>query len=87
VAHDNQVDIMGPVDRGRKSFDDIADLGTLLLGKAPGRTAPDQITLFANNTGMGLQFAAVGAYVLAKCEQLGLGHVVPTEWFLEETSP
>jgi ornithine cyclodeaminase/alanine dehydrogenase-like protein (mu-crystallin family) len=87
VGHDNQIDIMGPVQRGLKSFDDIADLGSLLLGKAAGRTSPEQITIFANNTGMGLQFAAVGAYVLAKCEELGLGHTVPTPWFLEETSP
>ncbi len=87
VAHDNQIDIMGPVERGHKTFDEIADLGSVLLGRATGRTSPDQITLFANNTGMGLQFAAVGSYVLAKCEALNMGHVVPTEWFLEVTSP
>jgi alanine dehydrogenase len=87
VHHDNQVDILGPVERGLKTFDEIADLGALLLGDAPGRTDPEQITVFANNTGMGIQFAAVGAYVLARCEAVGLGHVVPTEWFLEETSP
>jgi len=87
VHHDNQVDILGPVERGLRSFEEIGDLGSLLLGRLPGRTDPDQITVFANNTGMGLQFAAVGAHVLAAAEEKGLGHVVPTEWFLEETSP
>jgi ornithine cyclodeaminase/alanine dehydrogenase-like protein (mu-crystallin family) len=87
VHHDNQIDILGPVERGLRTFDEITELGTLLLGRAGGRTSPDQITLFANNTGMGLQFAAVGAYVLARCEELGLGHEVPTEWLLEDTSP
>jgi alanine dehydrogenase len=87
VHHDHQIDILGPVERGLRTFDEIADLGSLLLGRVPGRTSPDQITLFANNTGMGLQFAAVGAYVLARCEELGLGHEVPTEWLLEDTSP
>lgn len=87
VHHDSQIDILGPVERGLKSFDDIADLGSLLAGMAPGRSDPDQITVFANNTGMGLQFAAVGAHVLARAEERNLGHVVPTEWFLEETSP
>lgn len=86
VHHDNQVDILGPVERGLRSFDEIVDLGSILQGEA-GRTNPDQITVFANNTGMGIQFAAVGAYVLARCEELGLGHEVPTEWFLEQTSP
>ena len=32
---------------------------------APARTGDDEITIFANNTGMGLQFAAVGARLLA----------------------
>lgn len=86
VHHDNQVDILGPVERGLRSFDEIADLGAILQGKA-GRSSPDEITVFANNTGMGIQFAAVGAYVLAQCEELGLGNEVPTEWLLEETSP
>ena len=87
VHHDNQVDILGPVERGRKTFDDIVELGQLLLDKSLGRKDPEQITVFANNTGMGLQFAAVGAYALRRCEEEGLGQTVPTEWFLERTSP
>jgi alanine dehydrogenase len=87
VHHDKQFDILGPVERGLKSFDDIHDLGSLLLDPAKGRSDPQQITVFANNTGMGLQFAAVGAQVLAASEKEGLGHEVPTEWLLEETSP
>lgn len=87
VHHDNQIDILGPVQRGLKTFDEIGELGGLLLGQFPGRTSPEQITIFANNTGMGLQFAAVGARVLELAEARQLGQVVPTEWFLEETSP
>ena len=34
---------------------------------------------------MGLQFAAVGARALAEAK--GLGHEVPTEWLLEDTTP
>ena len=87
IHHDNQIDILGPVERGLKSYDDIVGLGDLLLDPKRGRTNPEQITVFANNTGMGLQFAAVGAFVLDRAERLGLGHEVPTEWLLEETSP
>ncbi len=36
---------------------------------------------------MGLQFAAVGARALALAEAKGLGHEVPTGWFLEDTAP
>lgn len=87
IRHDNQFDILGPVERGLKTYDEIGELGELLLGRIPGRTRPDQITLFANNTGMGLQFAAVGARILELAEERGLGNVIPTEWFLEDTSP
>jgi alanine dehydrogenase len=87
VHHDKQFDIMGPVDRGLKKWEDIHELGELLAGQAPGRGSADEITVFANNTGMGLQFAAVCARALKLAEERELGHVVPTEWFLEETSP
>lgn len=87
IEYDNQVDIMGPVKRGLKSWDEIGELGDLLVGRFPGRSHRDQITVFANNTGMGLQFAAVGARALALAEAKGLGREVPTEWFLEDTTP
>ncbi|MGP3938458.1 MULTISPECIES: ornithine cyclodeaminase family protein [Streptomyces] len=87
VHHDKQFDILGPVERGRLAWDDIRELGELLLGDAPGRTSPDDITVFANNTGMGVQFAAVCARALELAEREGLGNEVPTDWFLEETSP
>jgi alanine dehydrogenase len=87
IHHDNQYDIMGPVNRGLKRYEDIRELGELLLGKAPGRTSKDQITVFANNTGMGIQFAAVGARVLALAEKKDIGRVIPAEWFLESTTP
>jgi len=87
VHHDKQDDILGPVHRGRLAFDDIRELGELLLGTAPGRAAENDLTVFANNTGMGIQFAAVGARVLELAAERGLGHEVPTGWLLEETSP
>jgi ornithine cyclodeaminase/alanine dehydrogenase-like protein (mu-crystallin family) len=58
-----------------------------LVGRFPGRSRKEQITVFANNTGMGLQFAAVGARTLAQAQAKGLGREVPTEWFVEETTP
>lgn len=87
VHHDKQFDILGPVERGHKSWADIRELGEVLAGQVPGRGSADEITVFANNTGMGLQFAAVCARALELAERQDLGHVVPTDWFLEETSP
>lgn len=83
IEHDNQVDIKVAIEKGTTAW----ELGELLLGRTPGRTDPKQITLFANNTGMGIQFAAVGARVLELARKAGLGHEMPTELFLEETIP
>jgi alanine dehydrogenase len=59
----------------------------LVAGTVKGRTSPQQITLYNNNTGSGIQFAAVGAAVLQRARALGLGRELPTEWFLESVSP
>jgi len=87
VHHDKQYDILGPVDRGLKRWDDYRELGDLLLDPKPARSSEDEITIFANNTGMGIQFAAVGAKILELAEARNLGHVIPTEWFVEDTTP
>lgn len=87
ILHDNQIDILGPIKRGRITMEDIVSIGDLLAGKAAGRGGDTDITVFANNTGMGLQFAAVGARVYELAKNKGLGRHVPTDWFLEATTP
>ena len=87
ILHDNQFDILGPVNRGRMTMDDIVSIGELLSGRGKGRNSDRDITIFANNTGMGLQFAAVGARIYELARARGLGREVPTDWFLEATTP
>jgi ornithine cyclodeaminase/alanine dehydrogenase-like protein (mu-crystallin family) len=62
-------------------------LAKLLIGEAPGRTSERQITVFKNNVGMGIQFAAVGARVYELAKKKGLGREVPTDWFLKNIHP
>ncbi|MBI5909057.1 MAG: ornithine cyclodeaminase family protein [Betaproteobacteria bacterium] len=63
-----------------------AELGDLLVGKATGRTSPKQITFHMNGSA-GVQFAALGGKILENARNKGLGHEVPTDWFLEELHP
>lgn len=65
----------------------IADLGQLASGRASGRQRADEATLFVNNIGMGLQFAAVGARVYEAARARGLGRDLPTDWFTENVHP
>jgi ornithine cyclodeaminase/alanine dehydrogenase-like protein (mu-crystallin family) len=62
-------------------------LSDVVAGRAPGRTDDRQKTCFSNNLGLGFQFAAVGAQVLRKARERGLGHELPDDWFTETVHP
>ncbi len=87
ARNDRSPDIWDAAQSGVVEWDAIHEIQDLLAGRVRGRTSPDQITLFNNNTGAGTQFAAVGAAVLEKARELGLGRELPTGWFLEDVSP
>ena len=68
-------------------WQDFPDLSSLVAGKVLVRSNPGEITCFVNNVGIGLQFAAVGALILEKAIQAGLGTALPGEWFSESVHP
>ena len=59
-------------------------LAEVQAGRVPGRTSPEQITLFINTGTQGLQFAAVGGRAYQLARQRGLGKPMPGEWFLQD---
>ncbi len=56
----------------------------ILSGKAAGRTHRDQITHYRTIGNWGIQFSSVGALVYRKARAAGLGHELPTAWFLQD---
>jgi alanine dehydrogenase len=84
---DQSPDVWEAAQKGIFHWEAIHEIQDLVAGKVPGRTTPDQITVFNNNTGAGTQFAALGAAVLRRARALGIGKELPTEWFLEDVSP
>jgi ornithine cyclodeaminase/alanine dehydrogenase-like protein (mu-crystallin family) len=63
---------------------EIPSLAEIVAGLHSGRTEPSQITFFNGRTGIGLQFAAVGALALDRARRAGRGHELPSEWFLQD---
>jgi ornithine cyclodeaminase/alanine dehydrogenase-like protein (mu-crystallin family) len=63
------------------------EISDLLVGRAPSRTSDRQVTLFLNNVGTGVQFAAMGYCAYRAAKEKGLGHEVPTDWFLQDIKP
>ena len=73
VVQDEQADLYDPVQQGIIALEDIGDLGALLAGEIPGRTASEQITLFKNNAGQGVADVAIGAMVYRRARERDLG--------------
>ena len=53
-------------------------------GRAVGRGADEEVTLFVTTGTQGLQFAAVGGRVWQLAQERELGTTLPTEWFLQD---
>ena len=70
--------------RDWSKYPEICDL---IAGKAPSRANDKQITFFLNNVGTGVQFAAMGYCAYRAAKEKGLGHGIPTEWFLQDIKP
>ena len=83
----NQGDLAEPVRAGILSWEKIYDLSEVIAGTAPGRRDRDDITVFKNNVGTGLQFAAVAPRVFEAARAAGIGRELPAEWFLQKLKP
>ena len=69
-------DLLIPIGQGLMSAEDIhAELGELVLGRKPGRTSPDQVTLF-KSVGIAVQDAVAASHALRRARDLGLGEEV-----------
>ncbi|MEM0946765.1 MAG: iminosuccinate reductase BhcD [Pseudomonadota bacterium] len=64
------------VAQGLKAETDIAQIGAVIGGTHPGRTTPDEITLF-DGTGVGLQDLAVAAAAVNAARARGLATEIP----------
>lgn len=80
-------DLWGPVSAGILQWEQIYDLSEVVAGKAPGRARAEDITVFKNNVGMGLQFAAVAPRIYELAHAAGIGRELPAEWFLQDMKP
>jgi alanine dehydrogenase len=68
----------------RLRTDDWPVYTDVITGRAVGRTRGDQITCYRTIGNWGVQFSSVGALVLRRATELGLGRALPIEWFLQD---
>lgn len=77
VLQDQQGDLYDPVQSGVISLEQLHELRDVLVGRAPGRTHPEQLTLFKNNAGQGIADVAIAARVYRRARERGLGQELP----------
>jgi alanine dehydrogenase len=70
---DEHGDLFEPVEAGITSWDQIVEMGDILTGRAKGRTSPDQITLFKQNSDQGVGYMALAKLVCDIAEQNQIG--------------
>lgn len=79
---DRQAEFADRLERGMVKAEDLHELGELLTGRCRGRKDEKEITLFKNNTGMGIQFAATARKVYEKAREKGIGTELPLDLFM-----
>jgi alanine dehydrogenase len=62
----------------------MPNLVDVIAGRAKGRTDDRQTSFFLNVGSIGAQFEGVAAAVYNKARQQGLGHEIPSAWFLQD---
>ena len=82
VVRDHQPVLTKAVERGFVKWEEIRELGELVIGKIHGRSNDYEITLHDNNVGMGIQFAAVGRLVVENAKKRGVGTRLPADLFM-----
>jgi ornithine cyclodeaminase/alanine dehydrogenase len=71
-AREEAAEFRDLVGAGRLSWDDVAELGSLVTGKVPGRTSPSAVTLF-KSLGIGLEDVAFADLIHRRALEAGVG--------------
>ena len=81
VKQDRQGNLHELLEAGHLRWDQLQELGEVVTGKTQPRAAPEDITLFKNNHGMGIQFAASARLIYEEARRQGAGTQLPSELF------
>jgi alanine dehydrogenase len=84
VRLDKQPELYPHLQRGALDWDDIYEIGDLLVKrKIHGRSTSSQITYHNNNVGMGVQFAALGRLIYERAKEQKRGTEVDSRFFMQ----
>ena len=82
VEQDRQGNLYELLQRGQLSWEQLHEVGEVVTGRVRARHSAEDITLYKNNHGMGLQFAASARLIYEEAKKKGVGTQLPSELFL-----
>jgi alanine dehydrogenase len=80
IKNDEPIWLTEGLASGAVTWDRIWEIGELVCGKTPRRKDDSEITILKNN-GLSVQFAGVGAAVMQRAKERGLGRELPSYLF------
>ncbi len=84
VRLDKQPELYPHLRKGTLAWDDIHEVGELLIKKnIHGRSTAKQITYHNNNVGMGIQFAALGRLIYERAREKKVGTEIDASLFMQ----
>jgi ornithine cyclodeaminase/alanine dehydrogenase-like protein (mu-crystallin family) len=82
VEQDRQGNLYELLQEGLLQWERLPELSEVVIGKVHPRQSASDITLFKNNHGMGIQFAASARLLYEEAKSQGAGTQLPSELFL-----
>jgi len=67
---------VAPLEQGVIRWEDVHELGEVIGGRRPGRTGPDEVTLFESQ-GVAMEDVAVAVRVVARARERRVGTEIP----------
>jgi ornithine cyclodeaminase len=90
-GEESKVPEFGKGDYGRAELENTAadwrnkpELSEIMAHKMAGRQQASDVTCMLNHLGLGLQFSACAARILALAQECKVGRELPTEWFCQD---
>lgn len=81
IHANRQKELLHLIDQKSVSWDAVLELGDVVNRASGDWRKPGDIVYYKNNSGMAIQFAAMGKVMLEKARAKGVGKEIPGEWF------
>jgi ornithine cyclodeaminase/alanine dehydrogenase-like protein (mu-crystallin family) len=81
VRQDRQGNLFELLEAGKLRWEQLMELGEVVAGKVAPRRSPSEVTLFKNNHGLGIQFAASARLIYEEARKQAVGTELPSELF------